>query len=278
MANLELYKIFIMVAKEQNITKASEKLNISQPAVTKHIKNLENELNTVLFIRDRGMKLTEKGRQLYEKVMPAVEIIVDAEKQISDNINIKFGTYATMLSKVLSDAIADFYKMSEKSKITVVTEPFDELPQKLFNHELDMIVVKKMKESEYDNSKIKYIKLGTSEFKVIANNKSDLCGRKVKIEDLKNKIIYVPRAVTSEVMGMFEKNGMSNQIKKIDSITMSNIIQKHDDCVGLMKVNYAKEELEEQYSKRTVPILGELDTKKVSLPIISMIIGFVDGT
>lgn len=44
MVNLELYKIFKIVADEENITKASEKLNISQPAVTKHIQNLENEL------------------------------------------------------------------------------------------------------------------------------------------------------------------------------------------------------------------------------------------
>lgn len=51
MANFELYKIFIEVAKEKNITRASEKLCISQPAVTRHIKNLENELNTILFNR-----------------------------------------------------------------------------------------------------------------------------------------------------------------------------------------------------------------------------------
>ena len=46
MTNLELYKIFVIVAKEENLTKASEKLYISQPAVTKHIKNLEEALNT----------------------------------------------------------------------------------------------------------------------------------------------------------------------------------------------------------------------------------------
>ena len=37
MVNLELYKIFVTVAKEENITKASEKLNLTQPAVTKHM-------------------------------------------------------------------------------------------------------------------------------------------------------------------------------------------------------------------------------------------------
>ena len=46
MVNLELYKIFALVAREKNITKASEILHISQPAVTNHIKNLESDLNS----------------------------------------------------------------------------------------------------------------------------------------------------------------------------------------------------------------------------------------
>ena len=55
MPNLELYKIFIEVAKQKNITKASQKLCITQPAVTRHIQNLEKELNIVLFNRTKGM-------------------------------------------------------------------------------------------------------------------------------------------------------------------------------------------------------------------------------
>ena len=51
MIDFELYRIFVEVAKEENITRVSEKLNISQPAVTKQIKNLENQLSVVLFER-----------------------------------------------------------------------------------------------------------------------------------------------------------------------------------------------------------------------------------
>ena len=43
--DFELYRIFVIVAEEENITKASERLNISQPALTKQIKNLENQLS-----------------------------------------------------------------------------------------------------------------------------------------------------------------------------------------------------------------------------------------
>lgn len=66
MVDFELYRIFKIVADEENLTKASEILHISQPAVTKHIKNLENELNTQLFKRSKyGMILNENGKKLY---------------------------------------------------------------------------------------------------------------------------------------------------------------------------------------------------------------------
>ena len=63
MVNLELYRIFVIVAKEMNITRASKKLNISQPAVTKHIKNLENELGTILFNRNKRNIFNRKRKR-----------------------------------------------------------------------------------------------------------------------------------------------------------------------------------------------------------------------
>ena len=69
MVDIELYKIFKIVADEENLTRASEKLNISQPAVTKHIHNLENQLNIKLFTRTRyGMVLTEDGKKIYSQI------------------------------------------------------------------------------------------------------------------------------------------------------------------------------------------------------------------
>jgi len=57
MINLELYRIFKIVADEKILTKASEILYILQPVVTKHIKNLENELNLKLFKRSKYEKI-----------------------------------------------------------------------------------------------------------------------------------------------------------------------------------------------------------------------------
>lgn len=75
MVNLELYRIFKIVADEGNLTKASQLLHISQPAVTKHIKNLENELQITLFKRYKhGMLLTEQGQALFEAISDSVSL------------------------------------------------------------------------------------------------------------------------------------------------------------------------------------------------------------
>ena len=67
--NFELYRVFYIVATIGNITKASKKLMISQPAVTKQIKTLEEQLGGELFIRTkRGVILTENGREIYNYI------------------------------------------------------------------------------------------------------------------------------------------------------------------------------------------------------------------
>ena len=83
MVDLELYKIFYEVAKTGNITQASYNLNISQPAVTKHIKNLEFQLGCSLFIRNRkGVLLNDNGKKLYLYVKQALSLITDGERVI----------------------------------------------------------------------------------------------------------------------------------------------------------------------------------------------------
>ena len=63
--NFNSYKIFYEVATSESISDASKKLFITQSAVSKAIKKLEEDLNTNLFYRNRnGVKLTDKGIQL----------------------------------------------------------------------------------------------------------------------------------------------------------------------------------------------------------------------
>ena len=75
----ELYKIFYEVANSGNITHASQKLNISQPAISKSIRNLETQLGGELFVRtQKGVVLTEEGKSFYKHISNAIENISNA--------------------------------------------------------------------------------------------------------------------------------------------------------------------------------------------------------
>ena len=80
--DFELYKIFYTVANTKNITKAAKELCISQPAISKSIKNLENQIGGKLFIRTkRGVSLTDEGREIYKYVKIGVEALYNAENK-----------------------------------------------------------------------------------------------------------------------------------------------------------------------------------------------------
>lgn len=89
--NLNLYRVFYYVAKEKSITKASKKLFISQPAISKSLKKLEDELNTVLFTRNlNGVELTDQGKILYFYVDKAYKNIILAEQAMNIYNNIDY--------------------------------------------------------------------------------------------------------------------------------------------------------------------------------------------
>lgn len=106
MVNLELYRIFYEVAKASNITTASQSLNISQPAVTKHIKDLESTLGTSLFIRSRkGVVLTESGKKLFFYIKQAMDLISYGEKELEDMKNMYKGTLRIGIGTTLTKKI-----------------------------------------------------------------------------------------------------------------------------------------------------------------------------
>ena len=90
--NLELYKTFYHVAKNGNITKTANELLVSQPAVSKSIKTLEEQLNTTLFNRKNdGVMLTSAGKIIYDKIKDAMELINSAEEDLKNFNNMEIG-------------------------------------------------------------------------------------------------------------------------------------------------------------------------------------------
>ena len=73
--DIKRLKLFVAVAEELNILKAANRMNISQPPLTRHIKLLEDELKTQLFIRTaRGVTLTDAGRILLDEARNLISL------------------------------------------------------------------------------------------------------------------------------------------------------------------------------------------------------------
>lgn len=193
MVNFELYRIFVAVADEENITKASEKLNISQPAITKQIKNLENQLSIKLFERkSKGVALTNEGKKIYEKLKSPIEELNKIDAQIGKEKNINIGTHNHMGGLIFGKAINQYTLKYPNINLNLICEEIDELLKKLKSKEIDIVFAKK-----YDNEEVpkglKFIKIGNMHETFIVNKQSEMAGQTLTFDNLKGKMIYIPR-------------------------------------------------------------------------------------
>ena len=145
--DFELYRIFYVVASNGNITRASEELNISQPAISKSIKNLEEQLGGALFVRTkRGVILTDEGKEFYEYIKHAIEYINNAENKFTDLINletgsIKIGVSTTLTKEFLLPYLEEFHNLYPKVDIQISTYLTADLIPKLRNGLIDIVIL-----------------------------------------------------------------------------------------------------------------------------------------
>ena len=129
--SLDLYKVFYCVAKNKSVTKASKELMISQPAVSKSIKTLENQMNEKLFERrNDGVELTEPGKLIYQKVENALSLIENAETDIKlmqnmESGSLRIGVSKTIIDEFLMKYITEFHNKYPKIKLEIITDNVD---------------------------------------------------------------------------------------------------------------------------------------------------------
>ncbi|MBP3841987.1 MAG: LysR family transcriptional regulator [Bacilli bacterium] len=149
------YNVFYYVAKFKSITSTANYLHVSQPAITRQIKNLEMNLGFTLFIRNSsGLKLTLEGEKLYKEVSKAIEIFNSVESKYNEFKPAEEGTikvlsgYATT-KNVLLPIITQFNKLYPKIKVFVEYYPFKEAISKLRNGEVDILLMNSEDHLEY---------------------------------------------------------------------------------------------------------------------------------
>lgn len=146
--DLELYKIFYTVAKYESISKATEELYISQPAIKQRISNLEKQLNVQLFYRKPGsIKLTNEGGILYSYVKNNIENMNEVEDKFNNYIEqqnnnvIRIKSANSQNNLMICSNIIPYITNNPNLLVKMFIGSEEEAIGNLINGEVDIIIV-----------------------------------------------------------------------------------------------------------------------------------------
>lgn len=268
MLNLELYRIFKVVADEQNLTRASEILNISQPAVTKHIHNLENELQLTLFKRAKyGMELTEDGKKLYNQIKDTMNILMNAENSIKEETTINLCVQVNLPTNLCRNIINKVKEHNPNLEINIIKSYTEHVFEELEKQEKDAFLSKKQ-DLKLHSRNIDFIKIGDLSDVFVVKNNSQYKIDNLKWEDLNNKTIYTLRdiSITSKnLVNILNENGVKNySIKNTTFSTINEEFENGNDIIAYV----TKEYIEKEINEGKIEILDfEYDAKLLDLGV-----------
>lgn len=136
---------FLVVAKELNITKAASILNLSQQSLSKHILNLEKDVDMPLFDRGARLTLTEAGTCFLINVTKILDMKAQMLTQMQDikdykNNNIRIGITLARSSIYLPFFLPKFQSLFPEAQIHLIEKPSEDLFDDLLEGKIDVIV------------------------------------------------------------------------------------------------------------------------------------------
>lgn len=180
--------VFYTVAKRLSFTKAAAELYITQPAVTKHIQELEQHFGTALFDR-RGnqISLTAAGNLLLRHA----ETIMVTHRQLEFDMNalkgqsrgaLRVGASTTVAQYVIPPVLARFHEQSADVAISLLSGNTEQIEQQLLNDNIDLGLV----EGRTHHSDIRYTPFVEDELVLICRADHPLADRdEITLEELR---------------------------------------------------------------------------------------------
>jgi DNA-binding transcriptional LysR family regulator len=259
-------QVFYTVAKRLNFTKASEELYISQPAVTKHIKELESEYKVSLFERSGNKKilLTPAG----EILLQYAEQLLGIYKELEFDINLllkqhsgvlRIGASTTVAQYIIPPILAQFHKKFKEIKVLLITGNTEDIEQALLNKDIEFGII----EGIPRNPLIKYEEYLKDELVLVcAANNPTVKKDTIKPEELKNYplLLREPGSGTLDVIAHALKLHhiklsdlqIEMQLGGIESIKSYLL---HSNCLAFLSIHAILKEL--QYNEcRIIDIKG----------------------
>lgn len=211
--NLNSLKIFLEVANCKSFLEASNKLFITQPAVSRSISNLEQDLGIPLFYRaNKGINLTPAGEVLLNYLNECKNLLYSCDRVLesmndSENGEIIIGVQSHIVRNYLLEKINHFRENHPKIRITVLDLSTADLIEGLEKRKIDLVIDSSPIGTIYNNLTIKPImELETGFIKSIN------CKKRIKdLEDLIQSGLILPIARSSlrkNLNNLFKDNGI----------------------------------------------------------------------
>ncbi|MCS4302061.1 LysR family transcriptional regulator [Chryseobacterium pennae] len=260
-------KVFHTVASRLSFTKASEELHISQPAVTKHIKEIEVQLSTKLFDRKgTSIQLTQSGKILYEYAEKIRNIYRDLEFEISQ-INqqhkgkLIIGASTTVAQYILPEILAKFNAYYKDIKIELLTGNTEAISTLLKEEKIDLGII----EGESQSSYFDYKTFKPDEIVLAAKSDHLLAHKTLQVKDLYqlNLIFREQGSGTLEFIQnrLKEKEINLSELNTVIQLGSSESIKNyllHSDCMAFLSISTILNELKNN-------ILTVIDIKNFSI-------------
>ena len=208
-------QVFHTCAESLSFTKAAERLFITQPAVTKNIKELENQMGIKLFERNKnGISLTQAGGILFKYTEKILEMNKKLDYEISFlretfSGNLKLGASTTIGQYVLPTILARFNRQYPDIKLSLLNKNTSEIEQNVINKEIDLGII----EGKSKRKELKYIPFMKDEIVAVVHNSNELHTRGgLTFEELK-QIPLVLREIGSGSLEVIAESLFSHGIK-----------------------------------------------------------------
>ena len=189
---------FLAVTREGNISAAAQSLNLSQPSLSRQLKDLEEELGAKLFIRgNRRIELTEEGLILRKRAGEIMQLVELTESEISEVKNNISGTLSIGAGESLSmHRITGVFRRLKENypdiRLNVVSGDTEDLQDRLDRGLLDFALIF----TDFDRNAYHHLTLEEKEiFGVIMRRDDALAEKKfITVKDLYDKPLIVSRA------------------------------------------------------------------------------------
>lgn len=274
-------KTLLTVAEEKNFTKAANKLNLTQPAVSHQIKELEDELQEQLFIRKKGDIIPTPIGDIvlnYARKFVAMHNKMLDDIKHNHKINIKLGITHTAESNKITEIIGSYLINNPGLSVTVITDTTNNLYKMVENYELDLAIVDNKK-----NVKLNYLPLDTDYLVCVVNNNSPLAKKKiVTLKELKKENLIL-RLDSSYTRKLFEStlesiNESINSFKiilELDNIeTIKDLVRK-DMGVSILAKNTCIDEVNRK--KLTILPIENLSIVRKNYIIYTDYFNYIDN-